>query len=152
MARLWAWVAGWLEKWQPGAKGWRRSGDSPRPQPECASKATRVDGSVIQRNTRASGETLRNTNAGGGGAGGGRTEPCRGVGRDQENQREGHTGRKGFRKEWSRLSNTGERLGKARTHEYHGFSNTEGRVTFVGQSGEGWGSLWSRHFLYKAPL
>lgn len=86
------------------------------------------------------------------GQGRGRREPGRGVGRDLENQREGHTGRKGFQKEWSRLSNAGDRLGKIRTREYHGFSNTEGRVTSVRQSGEGQGGLWSRHFLYKPPL
>lgn len=54
----------------------------------------------------------------------------RGVARDQEKQREGHTGRKGCHKGRSRLSNTGERLGKMRTRESCGNSNT-GRVTFV---------------------
>lgn len=71
-----------------------------------------------------------------------------GVGRDLENQREGHTGRQDFQKEWSRLSNAGERLGKIRTREYHRFSNAEGRVTPVRQSGEGQGGLRSRDFLY----
>lgn len=47
--------------------------------------------------------------------------------------RERVTGRKAFEKEWSRLSNAGERVSKIRTHEYSGFPNTEVRVTFVGQ-------------------
>lgn len=91
--------------------------------------------SSIQRNTGASDEALRGTNAQRQERG--RREPCRGPGTDLENQKEGHTGRKGFPKDWSRLSNAGERLGKRRTHEYRGFSNAEGRVTFVGQSAEG---------------
>lgn len=91
--------------------------------------------SSIQRNTGASDEALRGTNAQRQERG--RRESCRGPGTDLENQKEGHTGRKGFPKDWSRLSNAGEWLGKRRTHEYRGFSNAEGRVTFVGQSAEG---------------
>lgn len=48
--------------------------------------------------------------------------------------RERVTGRKAFEREWSRLSNAGERVSKVRTHEYSGFPNTEVWVTFVSQS------------------
>lgn len=80
-------MAGWLEKWQPGPRGCQ-SGDRPSSQPECADQTTRVDGSVIQRNTGASRETLRGTDERGQGRG--RREPGRGVGRDLENQRGSH--------------------------------------------------------------
>lgn len=51
-----------------------------------------------------------------------------------------------FEREWSALSNAGERTSKIRTQEHDGLPNTEARVTFVGQSQEVVGPATHGHF------
>lgn len=52
-----------------------------------------------------------------------------------EPERRSQEGR-AFEREWSTLSNAGERASKIRTHQYNGLPNTGARVTFAGQSQE----------------